>query len=240
VNASTGGFRYESGAIVRADTTKKQLALVFTGHEFAQGGSSILQTLRQHNVKASFFFTGDFYRNKTFFPIIQQLKKDGHYLGAHSDQHLLYADWQKRDSLLVTKEQFKNDLQRNYAAMSRFGISKSNALFFLPPYEWYNDSIAAWTKEMGLQLINHTPGTKSAADYTWPELANYQSSEVIYQSILNYEHAKPAGLNGFLLLLHIGTDPRRKDMFYDRLAELIAAMKKSGYAFGTVKQLFDN
>lgn len=199
-----------------------------------------MQTLRQHNVKASFFFTGEFYRNKSFQPMIQQLKKDGHYLGAHSDQHLLYADWKKRDSLLVTKDQFKNDLLQNYAAMGRFGISKSNALFFLPPYEWYNDSIAAWTKEMGLQLINYTPGTKSAADYTWPELPNYQSSEVIYQSILNYEHTKPGGLNGFLLLLHIGTDPRRKDMFYDRLTELIATLKKSGYAFGTVKQLFDN
>lgn len=224
--------------IVRGDTTKKQLALVFTGHEFAQGGSSILQTLRQHNVKASFFFTGDFYRNKAFFPIIQQLKKDRHYLGPHSDQHLLYADWKKRDSLLVTKEQFKKDLLQNYAAMNRFGISKSNALFFLPPYEWYNDSIAAWTKEMGLQLINYTPGTKSAADYTWPDLPNYQNSEVIYQSILNYEHTKSGGLNSFLLLLHIGTDPRRKDMFYDRLPQLIQHLKGKGYQFKRVNDLF--
>ena len=222
---------------MRGDTTKKELALVFTGHEFADGGTKILQTLKQHNIKASFFFTGDFYRNKNFQLLIQQLKKDGHYLGAHSDKHLLYADWNKRDSLLVTKQQFKKDLLQNYTEMKRFGINQTNATFFLPPYEWYNDSIAEWTKELNLQLINYSPGTRSAADYTWPELPNYQSSEAIYQSIFNYEQSKPAGLNGFLLLLHIGTDPRRKDKFYDRLPQLIQQLKAKGYQFKNVNDL---
>jgi endoglucanase len=222
---------------VRGDTTKKELALVFTGHEFADGGITILQTLKQQNIKASFFFTGDFYRNKHFQSLIQQLKKDGHYLGAHSDKHLLYADWNKRDSLLLTKQQFKKDLLQNYAEMNRFGINKKNATFFLPPYEWYNDSIAVWTREMGLQLINYSPGTRSAADYTWPELKNYQSSEAIYQSILNYELTKPAGLNGFVLLLHIGTDPKRTNKFYRLLPKLISELKQKGYHLKPVDEL---
>jgi peptidoglycan/xylan/chitin deacetylase (PgdA/CDA1 family) len=81
--------------------------------------------LKQQNSKASFFFTADFYRTSSFKPIIQQLKKEGHYLGAHADMHLLYADWNKRDSLLVTNEQFTNDLLLNYAEMKRFGFGKS-------------------------------------------------------------------------------------------------------------------
>lgn len=222
---------------MRNDTTKKELALVFTGHEFADGGTAILQTLKQQKIKASFFLTGDFYRNKNFQTLIQQLKKDGHYLGAHSDKHLLYADWNRRDSLLVTKQQFKKDLLQNYAEMNRFGISKTNATLFLPPYEWYNDSIAAWTKELGLQLINYSPGTRSAADYTWPELKNYQSSEAIYQSIFNYEQSKPAGLNGFILLLHIGTDPKRTDKFYQLLPKLINELKQKGYYLKRVDEL---
>ncbi|MFY7839410.1 MAG: polysaccharide deacetylase family protein [Lacibacter sp.] len=222
---------------MRGDTTKKELALVFTGHEFADGGNSILKTLQQQNVKASFFFTGDFYRNKQLQPIIQQLKKNGHYLGAHSDKHLLYNDWTKRDSLLVTKEEFKKDLLQNYAEMKKLGISKTNAPFFLPPYEWYNDSITAWTKELGLQLINYSPGTGSAADYTWPELKNYQSSEAILQSIFNYEQTKPAGLNGFILLLHIGTDPKRTDKFYHQLPQLIQQLKEKGYRLKRIDEL---
>jgi peptidoglycan/xylan/chitin deacetylase (PgdA/CDA1 family) len=151
----------------------------------------------------------------------------------------LYNDWTKRDSLLVSKQQFKNDLLLNYTEMQKHGISKTDATFFLPPYEWYDDSIAVWTKELGLQLINYSPGTRSAADYTWPQLKNYQSSEAIYQSILNYEQTKPAGLNGFILLLHIGTDPKRTDKFYQLLPKLITDLKRKGYHMQRINELLN-
>lgn len=230
---------WKHGAVIRGDTTKKELALVFTGHEFAEGGSFIQQTLRQQSIKASFFLTGDFYRKKSFQPLIQQLKRDGHYLGAHSDQHLLYCDWKNRDSLLVTQEQFTNDLLANMDAMHQLGINPQQATLFLPPFEWYNQSIADWTKDLGLQLINFTPGTKSNADYTWPGLPNYQSSEAIYQSIMNYEQNSPSGLNGFILLLHVGTDARRTDKFYKRLLQLLQQLKAKGYRFKSVDQLLN-
>ena len=117
------------------------------------------------------------------------------------------------------------------------GVSKNAAPFFLPPYEWYNDSIASWTKELGLQLINYTPGTLSHTDYTTPSDKNYRSSEVIYQSIVDFEQRNPSGLNGFILLMHIGTDPKRTDKFYKRLPELINYLKNKGYQFQTIDQL---
>jgi peptidoglycan/xylan/chitin deacetylase (PgdA/CDA1 family) len=141
----------------------------------------------------------------------------------------LYCDWTKRDSLLVTKQQFKSDLEKNYDELKRFGISKSSAHFFLPPYEWYNDSIATWTKKMGLQLVNYTPGTLSHADYTTPDEKNYRNSEVIYQSILDYEKKYSSGLNGFVLLMHIGTDAKRADKFYYHLPQLLQWLKEQGY-----------
>jgi len=210
---------------------------VFTGDEFADGGAFIAKTLQQQKITASFFLTGNFYRNSSFNKTIQQLKKDGHYLGPHSDQHLLYCDWNKRDSLLVTKGQFTNDLLKNYEELRSYGIKKQDASFFLPPYEWYNDSIAAWTKELGLQLINYTPGTLSAADYTTPDLKNYRSSETIYNSIINYEASHPSGLNGFILLLHIGTDAKRTDKFYYRLPQLVRYLKQKGFQFQRVDRL---
>ncbi|MGB5028894.1 MAG: cellulase, partial [Chitinophagaceae bacterium] len=129
------------------------------------------------------------------------------------------------------------DLQRNYSMMSRFGIREENAPFFLPPYEWYNDSIAVWTKKMDFQLINFTPGTLSHADYTTPADKNYRSSEDIYQSIIKYEQARPGGLNGFILLSHIGTDPKRTDKFYKRLPQLIKHLQAKGYQFQRVDEL---
>ena len=230
-------FIMSNGAIIRGDSTKKNIALVFTGHEFAEGGELINQTLAEQKINASFFFTGDFYKNPDFKKIIQELKLQGNYLGAHSNKHLLYCDWTKRDSLLVTKEQFTKDLQANYDLMVSFGIQKQNAKFFLPPYEWYNDSISMWTKEFGLQLINYTPGTLSHADYTTTKDKNYRSSETIYNSIINFEQTKPAGLNGFVLLMHIGAGPDRSDKFYSKLPELIKVLKQKGYQFQTVDQL---
>ena len=119
--------------------------------------------------------------------------------------------------------------------MQSFGIKKKDAPFFLPPYEWYNDTIAAWTRELDLQLINYTPGTLSHADYTTPADKNYRNSRTIYNSIADFEQAR--GLNGFILLLHIGTDPKRTDKFYHHLSQLITLLKSKGYRFKRVDTL---
>jgi peptidoglycan/xylan/chitin deacetylase (PgdA/CDA1 family) len=121
--------------------------------------------------------------------------------------------------------------------MKKFGIDKSNAKYFLPPYEWYNDSIAAWTKEMGIQLINYTPGTLSHADYTTTDLTNYRTSDDIMKSILNYEHSHSNGLNGFILLMHIGAGPGRTDKFFLRLNELITYLKQKHYQLVRIDEL---
>jgi peptidoglycan/xylan/chitin deacetylase (PgdA/CDA1 family) len=137
---------WSHGALVREDTSERVIYLMFSGHEFADGGRVISQTLARHHVHASFFLTGDFYRDTAFAALIRRLRADGHYLGVHSDKHLLYASWENRDSLLVTRDQFVKDLDNNYRAMNVFAIRREDAPFFLPPYEWYNDSIAAWTR----------------------------------------------------------------------------------------------
>jgi len=121
--------------------------------------------------------------------------------------------------------------------MSRFGIKRDDATFFLPPYEWYNDTIVSWAKQLDLQLINFTPGTRSNADYTMPAMKNYRSSSEIYASIVQYEKEKPAGLNGFILLLHIGTDPQRTDKFYYQLPLLLEYLRGKGYTLATVDEL---
>jgi peptidoglycan/xylan/chitin deacetylase (PgdA/CDA1 family) len=213
---------------------------VFTGDAFADGGETIRQVLKQLAVPAAFFLTGHFYANPAFRELIRGLKNDGHYLGAHSDKHLLYADWTKRDSLLVSRREFRRDLRQNYRRMARFGVKKADAPYFLSPYEWYNAAIVGWTNEMNRQLINFSPGTRTPADYTYPEMAErYRSSEEIYRSVIDYEATSPSGLNGFILLIHIGTDPRRTDKFYHRLDDLLTELTGKGYCFVGIRELLD-
>lgn len=233
-------FIYDHGAIVRGDSSLKDIALVFTGDEFGDGGNFIADELRKEGIKASFFLTGNFYRNKEFVPVIKRLISDGNYLGSHSDRHLLYCDWSLRDSLLVTKKEFISDLTNSFSEMEKFGIGKEDAKFFLPPYEWYNDSIARWTEESGMVLVNYSHGTKSAADYTYPEmLSRYADNNSILSSIIEFEKNSESGLNGFILLFHIGTDPRRTDKFYLYLPDLISRLKNKGYRFVRIDELLD-
>jgi peptidoglycan/xylan/chitin deacetylase (PgdA/CDA1 family) len=230
-------YQFDHGAVIRGDVSEKKIALVFTGHEFADGGEMIRSVLKKTKTPASFFFTGDFYRHPAFAPLIKSLIQDGHYLGPHSDKHLLYCAWEKRDRLLVSKEEFTADILNNYRAMAGFGIAKDGAPYFIPPYEWYNEAIVEWARELGLTGFNFTPGTGSNADYTTPDMPNYKSTAAIYQSILDYEGTDPRGLNGFILLVHIGTHPDRKDKFYARLDELIVELQRKGYAFLRIDEL---
>lgn len=236
-NGATAAYTYDHGAIIRGDTKQKKLALVFTGDEYNNDMLSIERVLRIKKVKASFFFTGRFYRNEMNKLPIVTLKKQGHYLGPHSDAHLLYCDWAKRDSLLVTKEQFVQDLTNNYKAMQAYGITKQQAPFFLPPYEWFNDSITVWTKQQGLQLVNFTPGTYSNADYTTPDMKNYRSSAAILDSIMAYEQRDTAGLNGFILLFHVGAHPARTDRSSSQLQRLISFLQERKYVLTTINDL---
>lgn len=233
---ATAGLGKPPAAITRGDTTRKRLALVFTGHEFADGGGHIAAVLKKCKVPASFFLTGTFYETPAFKPVIRRLQKDGHYLAGHSGRHLLYCDWGKRDSLLVTRQQFEEDLALNYRAMAQHGIPAPH--YFLPPYEWYNDSIVQWTAALDLQLVNFSPGTRSTADYTYPEMGkNYRTSESILKSVTDFENQRPAGLNGFILLVHIGTDPRRIDKFYFQLEKLIRYLQGNQYELVTIPRL---
>jgi len=231
---------YSYGGIIRADSTKKEIALVFTGDEFGDGLPSITETLKKQNIRGSFFFTGRFYRNKLFQPYIKQLYKNGNYLGPHSNDHLLYCDWNNRDSLLVTKQTFITDLQQNLEAIMSVGIGVFKMHYFIPPYEWWNDSIAAWSREEGLQIINFTPGIRTNADYTYPEMGeSYKSSEWIIQSLKHFATQNKSGLNGNIILVHAGTDARRQDKLYNRLTELIDFLKSEGYHFKRVDELLE-
>ncbi|MCL4639356.1 MULTISPECIES: polysaccharide deacetylase family protein [Olivibacter] len=226
------------GAIVRGDCSRKEIALIFSADEFSEGATTILRQLQQQNIKASFFLTGRFLDNPINEPLILKMLEDQHYIGAHSDQHLLYCDWTNRDSLLIDRRTFDQDLSKVYYKLKRFGIDKTKAPLFLPPYEWYNKEISEWTSNHGLQLINFTPGTLTTADYTTPDMGKrYRSSEVIYESVLSFMKQDIHELKGFIMLIHLGVGPHRKDKFYNRLPSLINTLLDNGYRFERIDEL---
>ena len=60
----------------------------------------------------------------------------------------------------------------------------------------------------------------------------------IVDSILRAERTDPDGLDGFLLLMHLGSGPRRtRDHLHDRLDTLLGRIADRGYAFVRVREL---
>ncbi len=223
------GFQEIDGAWIRGDIREKKIYLCFTAHDFIEGLPFVIESLRNEKIKASFFLTGDFVRNNR--DLTQALYKAGHYVGAHSDRHLLYCDWSNRDSLLVSIPEIKKDLEANINALAVAGIPRRKTRVFMPPFEWYNREIAQYIRSWGYDLVNFTPGTSSNADYTTPDMKNYLGSDTILRRIFDHEQKDLHHLNGFYLLLHVGTDPKRKDKLYHRLPDLIQGLKQRGYDF---------
>ncbi len=228
--------RDKYGAIVRGNTSEKKLALVFTGDEFGESTEPILDTLNRRKIRASLFVTGNFVRQPALRRLLERAIVEGHYVGPHSDKHLLYAAWDEHDKSLVTQEAFKTDLARNISDLRTIGLlRREEPTFFIPPYEYYNRDQVEWSRAMGVTSFTFTPGSGSNRDYAPEGDAHFVSSQKIYDGILSYEKQYPHGLNGFILLMHLGSG--RKDPFHPRLGALCDELAKRGYKFARIDSL---
>ena len=230
----------QMGAIVKSvNPTEPSVSLIFTGDEYGEGLPIIQEILAKEKVKAGFFFTGRFYANKKFTKTIKTLEKEQHYLGTHSNDHLLYNDWTNRNKLLVSYDSFSTDLDKNFAAMENLGINTQQRKLFIPPFEWWNDSVASWCNWKGLELFSFTPATYTNADYTWPEMGSSYKTNAILMNQLKTLASTPGKLNGNILLLHVGTDPRRKEKLYNELPAIIQLLRKNGYRIKRIDELIN-
>ncbi|MFQ3341320.1 MAG: peptidoglycan/xylan/chitin deacetylase (PgdA/CDA1 family) [Flavobacteriaceae bacterium] len=185
---------------------KKNIYLCFTGHDHIEGFEYVLSVLIKQQVKGSFFLTGDFVRSNE--DLVKDITKKGHFVGAHSEKRV------------------KEDILQNLHALENLEIRPK---YFMPPYEWYNQKVVEIAAQLNQTTISFSSGTHSNADYTTPDMPNYISSNDILESIYNYQSLN--NMNGFHLLIHPGTSPKRKDKFYLQLDELITKLKKKGYQF---------
>ncbi|MFE2860062.1 MULTISPECIES: polysaccharide deacetylase family protein [Sphingobacterium] len=212
------------------------MALVFTGHDLSEGTAEVLASLKHNGIKGSFFLTGDYLRTPGFKPYVRQMLSDGHWISGHSDKHILVSDWGSREVLLVKRDSFVADLKANLKALEGAGVKREQLSYYIPSYEWYNSETVDWAKAVGLNSVNYTPGIRTAADYTYPEMGGrYLSSTAILDNLWSYEARY--GLNGFLILIHMGTDDRRKDKLYHHLDDIISILKGKGYQLVDVPDL---
>lgn len=244
---SSNEFTLTHGGIIRGPRDRKEVALLFTGGDYGEGTASILDALKVRNLHAAFFVTGDYVAQAAHKQLLKRIVAAGHLLCPHSHGHLLYASWDDRNKSLVTEEQFKADLKQNLAELAEFTGARNHTatenragpqaepIYFVPPFEWFNNQHVEWAKDVGCVLVNFTPGSGSHRDWAPEGHSAFKPSTQILADILAHEEESPDGLNGHLLLMHLGS--QRQDKFAPHLGELIDELAKRGYKIVRIDEL---
>ena len=213
--------------VVRMDTTSRNIYFVFSADSMFEGAPAALDALAERNMCASFFFTGNFLRDSLNAPIIRRVIREGHYVGPHSDRHILLADWDRSRTPLVTADSLAKDLRANFAELSRFGIRPEDVPYALPPFEWCSRQQAHVYRGLGIMPVNPTPELETYRDYTTPDMPEYRSSRQMLDQLFGYEAAR--GLNGAIIILHLGTQDVRTDKLYFHLPAILDSLTSRGY-----------
>src|SRR5690606_36708504 len=109
----------EYGVIRQGNSDEKQISLVFTAHDFADGKEAVIKALSKSKAVRSFFLVCSFLRNLDHAYFIHAIIRD-HDVDPHFDVHVLYADLEPLDSALVSRPEFVQDLDQTCLALEKF------------------------------------------------------------------------------------------------------------------------
>lgn len=230
----------EYGVVEKINPHKKEIYLVFTGHysqsdsgyfENFDGVTPVLDILEEKGVKGSFFPTGVCFDVEKYQEPVKRIIKNGHYLSSHSYAHLLLCE---KGKSLVSEDSLKADFAIMESRLEKYGLTKDQYCWLIPPYETYDQKSVDVMRDMGYKLVNPTSGFLTGMDWTSPGRPNYCSTERILENLWNYE--KENTLNGVVLLIHAMNYPDRtdEDRPYTHLGDIIDKLKEKGYIFKTM------
>lgn len=234
------------GVAYKVNPSEKNVYLVFTGHystdddghfENFDGADDVLKIMAEHDVKGSFFPTGNCFRVDRYQQVIKDIISQGHYLSAHSDKHLLLCSYGDRSEDYVTEDSLTRDIQGMEAELEKFGLTKDQYYWMIPPYEHYNQFSADILRKLGYHLVNPTQGLVTVMDWMGPEHPQYHSAQKLIDNIWKYEAENT--LDGAVILVHAMDYPNRTDddRLYTHLGEIIEKLKEKGYGFKTFKDV---
>ena len=213
---------------LRHGAGEKTVYFIFTADSMFEGGDYALDVLKEKDVKASFFVTGNFLRDSVRnAPVLTRITGESHYLGSHGDRHILLADWDASRSVLATPDSAVRDMDDCQELLKAYVPDIKKHKYVVPPFEWYNATHISAYRQAGYIPLSICPGVLTYADYTTPDMEQYVSSDSIWSNFV--DNLENADLDGRFILLHLGTDDTRTDKFYYRLGEMIDSLQSHGY-----------
>ncbi len=194
-----------------AETGEKVVALTFDDGPFNKYTGKILEILKEHNVKATFFLVGEYV---TYYPVLtKKIHKQGHVLGNHSFSH---PDFKK-----ITTDEMKKELNKTSREIKK--VTGKYPLLFRPPYGHCTDSVNHTVNHLGYTIITWSVMT----DDFCPDAKAVK----IKEDILDKVHP------GAIIGLHDGGGDRTKTL--KALPGIIEEIREQGYEFLTIPELLN-
>lgn len=182
------------------ETEKKVIYLTFDEGYENGNTSSILDTLKKHNVSATFFVVGPYIESEP--DLIRRMADEGHIVGNHT--------WNHPDmSGITSKEAFEKELKDVEDAFFK-ATGKKMTRFYRPPQGKYSESNLQTASNLGYKTIFW-----SLAYVDW--MADKQpTKEEAFDKLLNRIHP------GAIVLLHAASDTNTMilDELLDRWDEM--------------------
>jgi len=189
------------------DTQEKKIAISFDAAWGNEDTKKIMEILKKHNVKATFFMTGGWV--ESYPDDVKALYEAGHELGNHSQNH-------KQMSTLSAAECQQEIISVHDKVKELTGYDMQ---VFRPPYGDYNNTLIDAAKASGYYCIQWNVDSLDWKDY---------GADSIISTICNH---KQLG-NGSIILCHNGAK-----YITDALDTVLTNLKSEGYEFVTVSEL---
>ena len=118
-------------SICKGNRDKREVALTFDDGPDAQVTPMILDVLKEHNIKATFFIIGS--KAEMNPELLKRIDKEGHIIGGHSYSHHFFFDFFSSSKMIREMKKTENMIH---------SIIGKKICLFRPPYGVTNPPLA--------------------------------------------------------------------------------------------------
>ncbi|PYI51392.1 polysaccharide deacetylase family protein [Paenibacillus flagellatus] len=203
--------KYPEAFKVSGASKERNVALTFDDGPDDRFTPQVLDVLKAHGVKATFFLLGK--RAEEHPDIVRRIVREGHAIGNHSYRHPQFPK--------LTVDQFAQEIEQTEEVLNRLTGYRPKLL--RPPYGAIDEEQLQWAKSRGYMIVNW-----NVDSLDWKNLGEQQVSG----NILG--HAKA----GSIVLQHsAGGDKQDLSGTVKALPGIIAKLREQGYGLVTVPEL---
>lgn len=128
--------------IYKVDVAERRVALSFDATWGTSRTDRLLEILRRHGVKTTFFLAGNWVERYPEY--VRKIAAEGHEIGNHSYTHPHMAS--------LSADQIRQELEQNQRRIDAL-VGRPDVLLFRPPFGEYSDTVIRVASELGYYTV---------------------------------------------------------------------------------------